>query len=134
MGFSILKCFSRREASFHLNNIGYAAALIKAVSRKACVSPPKFQYAKNSDVPLSGQFSQQRLRELSRVTSPWRRGYFSGLTQAFPPTAYRQGGCIHYIIQVEAGFPASQNINQNASQWRLPIQSPHGKNGRSRIA
>ena len=51
MGFSILKCFSRREASFHLNNIGYAAALIKAVSRKACVSPPKFHYAKNSDVP-----------------------------------------------------------------------------------
>ena len=34
--------------------------------------------------PLSGQFSQQRLRESSRVSSPWRRGYFSGLTQAFP--------------------------------------------------
>ena len=48
------------------------------------MSPPKFHYAKNSDEPLSGRFSQQRLRESSRVSSPWRRGYFSGLTQAFP--------------------------------------------------
>lgn len=43
-----------------------------------------------------------------------------GLKSSSPPTAYRQGGCIHYIIQVEASFPASQNINQNASQKRLP--------------
>ena len=48
------------------------------------MSPPKFHYAKNSDEPLSGRFSQQRLRESSRVSSPWRRGYFSGLTQVFP--------------------------------------------------
>ena len=56
----------------------------QAVCRKACVNPPKFRYAGNSDEPLSGRFSQQRLRESSRVSSPWRRGYFSGLTQAFP--------------------------------------------------
>ena len=48
------------------------------------MSPPKFHYAKNSDEPLSGRFSQQRLRESSSVSSPWRRGYFSGLTQVFP--------------------------------------------------
>ena len=54
------------------------------MSRKTCVSPPKFHYAKNSDEPLSGRFSQQRLRESSRVSSPWRRGYFSRFTQVFP--------------------------------------------------
>ena len=62
------------------------------MSRKACVSPPKFHYAKNSDEPLSGRFSQQRLRESSRVSSPWRRGYFSGLTQVFPHRRLLTGG------------------------------------------
>ena len=62
----------------------YGTAIWQAVCRKACVNPPKFRYAGNSDEPLSGRFSQQRLRESSRVSSPWRRGYFSGLTQAFP--------------------------------------------------
>ena len=62
------------------------------MSRKTCVSPPKFHYAKNSDEPLSGRFSQQRLRESSRVSSPWRRGYFSGLTQVFPHHRVLTGG------------------------------------------
>ena len=72
---------------------------------KACVSPPKFHYAKNSDEPLSGRFSQQRLRESSRVSSPWRRGYFSGLTQAFPHRRVLTAASeVHW--QVETGFPA----------------------------
>ena len=61
------------------------------------MSPPKFHYAKNSDEPLSGRFSQQRLRESSRVSSPWRRGYFSGLTQVFPHRRVLDGRHLKFI-------------------------------------
>ena len=113
------KFFSRREASFHLNDVVYVAAQREAVSRKTCVSPPKFHYAKNSDESLSGRFSQQRLRESSRVSSPWRRGYFSGLTQVFPHHRLLTAASeVHW--QVEAGFPAIFTLQD--SQCVLPFQ------------
>ena len=44
LGFSILKCVSRQEASFHLNDIGYAAALTIGCEQKGLCEP--------SEIPL----------------------------------------------------------------------------------